>query len=115
MLICLLVVASVITLVITIIIMKKLKKKKVKPKKKSTNLIYQNCGVHAENTERDSPPFHVYVGISRDICIYINAFYFLIVVFCMYVCMHMYVYDYVHVHMCTYCNTFQIGMRKLCP
>ena len=35
----------------------------------------------------------------------------------LYVCMHMYmlVYEYVHVHMCTYYNAFQIGMRKLCP
>ena len=40
--------------------MKKLKKKKLKPKRKSANLIYQNFGVHAENTERDSPPFHEY-------------------------------------------------------
>ena len=62
-LICLLVVASVVTLVITIIIMKKLKRKSGK---KSTALMYQNCGVHPESTVRDSSPFHVYVGISRD-------------------------------------------------
>ena len=74
------------------------KKKKVKPKKQSANLMYQNFGVHAENTERDSPPFHEYVGKSRDRCIllYINAFYFFIVVFCTYVCickcMIMYMY-----------------------
>ena len=92
------VVASAITLVISIMIMKKLKKKKVKPEKKSANLIYQNCGVHAENTERDSPPFHEYVGILRDRCIllYINAFYFLILVLCIDVCickcMIMYMY-----------------------
>ena len=93
MLISLLVVASVITLVITIIIMKKLKKKKVKPKNKSANLICQNYGAHPETTERDSPPFHEYVGISRDICIYINAFISLLLCFiCTCKCMIMYMY-----------------------
>ena len=86
MLICLLVVVSVISLVVTIIIIKKIKKKKL------ANLMYQNCGVHAENTERDSPPFQEYVGISRDI-IYVYTCICILFPhsFVLYVCMYAYV------------------------
>ena len=82
--------------------------------------MYQNCGVHAENTERDSPPFQEYVGISRDI-IYVYTCICILFPhsFVLYVCMYAYVSVWLctcsHVHMCTYYNAFQIGMRKLCP
>ena len=41
------------------------KNTKAKHEKNVAAFIYQNSGVHPESTERDSPPFHEYVGISR--------------------------------------------------
>ena len=64
-----------------------IKKNKAKHEKNLTAFICQNFGVHPESTERDSPPFHEYVGISRDTSLYISILFTHCCI--LYVCMQM--------------------------